>query len=291
MGAIFGGRLPHPPAFVPGGFTTTPRAARITQFKTYLAELTTFIEPSTSRTLQAARLSLLRLLRDRQGSRQPAGVRRLRSGSRGRAKLLRRGRIQQGSASVQSVDPGAITEQVTYSWYADSTNNLSPASGSTQPQYPKGAAYSWLKAPRYGDNHAEGRQACHAPAWLPTKSAHWPGCSSTATTTTAFPCWTATLARAQEALKVAKAMQDWVGQINPSGPVYQPFTTPASGSGYGLTEAPRGALGHWTPDHERENRQLSGGHAHVLERLSARHGRHPWTAGAGADRHAGSESR
>jgi len=24
MGAVFGGRLPHPPAFVPGGFTTTP---------------------------------------------------------------------------------------------------------------------------------------------------------------------------------------------------------------------------------------------------------------------------
>ena len=24
MGAIFGGKLPHPPAFVPGGFTTTP---------------------------------------------------------------------------------------------------------------------------------------------------------------------------------------------------------------------------------------------------------------------------
>ena len=31
MGALFGGRLPHPPAFVPGGFTTTPRPDRISE--------------------------------------------------------------------------------------------------------------------------------------------------------------------------------------------------------------------------------------------------------------------
>jgi hypothetical protein len=34
----------------------------------------------------------------------------------GTSKLLRRGRIASGSATVQSVDTGAISEQVTYSW-------------------------------------------------------------------------------------------------------------------------------------------------------------------------------
>jgi hydrogenase large subunit len=53
------------------------------------------------------------------------------------------------------------------------------------------------------------------------------------------------LARAQEALKVARAMQGWVAEISPGAPVYQPYRLPESGSGYGLTEAPRGALGHW----------------------------------------------
>jgi len=43
MGALFGGRLPHPPSFIPGGFTTTPRSARITKFRTYIANALNFI--------------------------------------------------------------------------------------------------------------------------------------------------------------------------------------------------------------------------------------------------------
>lgn len=56
------------------------------------------------------------------------------------------------------------------------------------------------------------------------------------------------LARAQEALKIAQAMKNWVGQLTAGGSVYdQAFTLkmPAGGAGVGLTEAPRGALGHW----------------------------------------------
>ena len=55
------------------------------------------------------------------------------------------------------------------------------------------------------------------------------------------------LARAYEAKVVADAMNGWLDQLqqNLSGPVYKPYTNPTSGSGIGLTEAPRGALGHW----------------------------------------------
>jgi len=56
------------------------------------------------------------------------------------------------------------------------------------------------------------------------------------------------VARAQEALKIAQAMKNWLGQLTVGGAVYnQAFTLdmPATGSGVGLTEAPRGALGHW----------------------------------------------
>jgi hydrogenase large subunit len=52
-------------------------------------------------------------------------------------------------------------------------------------------------------------------------------------------------ARALEASKVAHAMLGWVAQINPSAAFYNPYTLPTGGSGVGLTEAPRGALGHW----------------------------------------------
>jgi hydrogenase large subunit len=53
------------------------------------------------------------------------------------------------------------------------------------------------------------------------------------------------MARAQETLKIAEAMLVWAGQLNPEGPVYSRPSVASSASAYGLTEAPRGALGHW----------------------------------------------
>ena len=48
----------------------------------------------------------------------------------------KRGMVANGSTSVQAVDVNAITEQVTNSWYKDSSNNLNPASGVTSPVDP-----------------------------------------------------------------------------------------------------------------------------------------------------------
>jgi hydrogenase large subunit len=53
------------------------------------------------------------------------------------------------------------------------------------------------------------------------------------------------MARAQETLKIAQAMQAWVGQLQVGQPVYAKCSVPASATSYGMTEAPRGALGHW----------------------------------------------
>jgi hydrogenase large subunit len=40
-------------------------------------------------------------------------------------------------------------------------------------------------------------------------------------------------------------MAGWVADLQPSQPVYRQYTVPSSGTGVGVTEAPRGALGHW----------------------------------------------
>jgi hydrogenase large subunit len=53
------------------------------------------------------------------------------------------------------------------------------------------------------------------------------------------------VARAQETLKIAEAMLAWVGELDAGGPVYERSSVPSLASSYGLTEAPRGALGHW----------------------------------------------
>jgi hydrogenase large subunit len=148
----------------------------------------------------------------------------------GSTKLLKRGQVLNGSTSVQAVNVGSITEQVTHSWYNDSTNNLPPATGNTVPMYPKSAGYSWMKAPRYSNVAYEAGPL--ARMWV--NGDYRRGIS----------VMDRHVARAQEALKVANALQTWVNQLT-NGPVYNAYITPATATAYGLTEAPRGAIGHW----------------------------------------------
>jgi hydrogenase large subunit len=128
------------------------------------------------------------------------------------------------------MDIGAITEAVSYSWYQQG-GPLHPAAGQTAPQYPKADAYSWLKAPRY-----QGRAYEVGPlARMWVNGDYSRGIS----------VLDRHAARAAEALKVAEAMQQWLPQLSPGGAVYAAPALPSAGPGVGLTEAPRGALGHW----------------------------------------------
>jgi hydrogenase large subunit len=231
MGALWGGRLPAPPAYIAGGFTAQPNAARISAFNNYLNEIISFINtvyiPDVL-LLAAAYRDYFTIGRG-PGNLIAYGV--FDQDANGNTKLLRRGRAVGGSTTVQAVDVNAITEQVTYSWYADSTNNRNPRSGDTVPQYPKGEAYSWLKAPRYQGLPYEAGPL--ARMWV--NGDYRSGIS----------VMDRHQARAAEALKVAQAMKDWVGQIRIGQPVYTRTRPPSSASAIGLTEAPRGALGHW----------------------------------------------
>jgi hydrogenase large subunit len=54
-------------------------------------------------------------------------------------------------------------------------------------------------------------------------------------------------ARAQEALRLARAMQAWLAALTDDATGYAPYAVPDSTAApvAGLAEAPRGALGHW----------------------------------------------
>jgi hydrogenase large subunit len=230
-GAIFGGRMPLAPAYIPGGFTSAPTAAQISQFKNYLAELLGFVQnvylPDVE-TLGALYDDYFEIGRGC-GNLLAYGVFELNAS--GSSKLLRAGRAAAGSTSIQAVNTAAITEDVTHSWYADSTSRLNPANGSTVPAYPKANGYSWSKAPRYaGEPYEVG-----ALARLWVNGDYRYGVS----------VMDRHRARAYETLKIARAMQDWVKQIVVGQSAYSTYTTPANAAGVGLTEAPRGALGHW----------------------------------------------
>ena len=136
-----------------------------------------------------------------------------------------------GSTTVENIDLNAIVEQARYSWYNDSSSGLNPSQGVTQPNPDKADAYSWLKSPRYSGVPYEVGPL--ARMWV--NGDYRRGIS----------VMDRHQARAHEASKIAHAMLDWLSQINASASVYTSYPLPQAGSGIGLTEAPRGALGHW----------------------------------------------
>ena len=231
MGALFGGRMPHPPTYVPGGFTTTPRPERITKFQTYLGEILGFIQNVYLKDVEALAKVYADYFSIGRGPGNLLAFGVFDTDDSGTRKLLRSGRIANGYSAVQTVDAKQITEEVTHSWYADRTGHLNPATGATLPQYPKTNAYSWLKAPRYAGTPYEAGPL--ARMWV--NGDYQQGIS----------VMDRHLARAQETFKIASAMRGWVDQLRTGGSVYTPASPPLTATSSGLTEAPRGALGHW----------------------------------------------
>ncbi len=231
MGAVFGGRLPHAASFIPGGFTASVSSSRISQISAYLGELIPFISnvllPDIE--LLASFYPDYFDIGGGRGNLLAFGVFDLNSS--GTSKLLDRGRVVNGSTVVQAVNEAAIREQVTHSWYQNGTNDLHPSAGETEAQFPKLGAYSWLKAPRYSGAAYEAGPL--ARMWV--NGDYREGIS----------VLDRHRARAFEALKVAQAMQGWLGELQVGGQVFQQNSAPSSGTSFGLTEAPRGALGHW----------------------------------------------
>jgi hydrogenase large subunit len=232
MGAIFSGKLPGPANFFAGGSSSVPNSSRTQAFRSYLSILRQFINNVYIPDVQAVGkiYSDYKQVGAGCGNLLSYGVFDLNDAMT--SKLLSRGTYSGGT--VGSLSLSQITEHVAYSWYQGSTA-LPPANGVTNPVDPntKTNAYSWLKAPRYNNTPYEAGPL----ARMKVSNKYSGGIS----------VMDRHLARAYEAKVVADAMDGWLTQLeqNLSGPVYNNYAAPLSGSGVGLTEAPRGALGHW----------------------------------------------
>jgi hydrogenase large subunit len=229
MGAIFGGHMPCSVNFVPGGATKPVKASDITAFRNVLNELRAFI----SNVMLADGEALLKAFAHYAnigrgcGNFLAYGVFDLNSA--GTSKLLARGSYANGSD--QPVDQAQIYEYVAHSWYTPNSGNRPTSSGVTEPAADKTDAYSWIKAPRYAGNVYEVGPL--ARMWVNGDYRY--GISAI----------DRIVARALETEKIANAMDGWLNELVPGGAVYTHKATPLTGSGIGLTEAPRGALGHW----------------------------------------------
>ncbi len=231
MGAIFGGKMPCAPTFVPGGCTETVTEEKIDAFRALLTGITYFIDNTYIPDVQAVAGAFP----------QYSGI------GQGCGNLLAYGVFETGSGLLfpsgtytggepGGFDPSVIAEDVTYSYYHDSTSGLNPAIGLTEPHLAKmgggSDAYSWLKAPRYGGAVYEvGPLARMKVAGLYAEGG--------------ISVLDRLMARALESAAVATAMSGWLNELTPGEPAHTWQECPTSGFGMGLTEAPRGALGHW----------------------------------------------
>jgi hydrogenase large subunit len=222
LGAIFGGKLPCSPVFVPSGCTETVTQKGIDAFASLLTEITEFVEG-----VYLPDVEMLALPNGPFGDYLEIG--------RGCGNLLAYGVFETGGGTqfpagtysgdteqAGGLNPGLIAEDLTHAYYDDAS--LEPAVG-------KDGAYSWIKAPRYdGKVYEVGPLARMKVAGL------YDG---------GISVMDRLKARARESLEVALSMFAWLGDLKPGEPAHARTSTPTSGTGMGLTEAPRGALGHW----------------------------------------------
>ena len=198
MGALFGGKLPHPPAYIAGGFTANPRPERIAESRAYIDELLDFIEQRYIPDVEVLAAIYDDYFGIGSGYANLLAFGAFELDDTGQSKLFTDGFALAGLQEPAPTDLAAITEHVTFSWFQDKTDGLNPAVGQTTMADPnsKDYAYSWLKAPRYLDAPFEAGPL--ARMWV--NGDYRDGIS----------VMDRHLARAYETLKVAKAMRTWL---------------------------------------------------------------------------------
>ncbi|NOJ44848.1 nickel-dependent hydrogenase large subunit [Bradyrhizobium archetypum] len=194
-----------------------------------------------------------------------------------------RGVILNGNFSevlpIDHGDPEQIQEFVAHSWYKypDETRGLHPWDGVTEPNFQlgpnfkgtrtdikeldEGDKYSWIKAPRWRGNavevgplaryiigHAQGKAEFKEPTEKLLKTLDLPFAALFSTlgrtATRALECqWAARQMRHFQDKLMANIKAGDTATANIDK--WKPESWPKEAKGYGFTEAPRGALGHW----------------------------------------------
>ncbi|MCP4591027.1 MAG: nickel-dependent hydrogenase large subunit [bacterium] len=229
MGAIFGGKLPCTGSFVVGGCTEVVTAEKVNDFRTLLTELRGFIDAVYLADVATVAAAFPTYYQTGGGDGNLLAFGAFDLDSSGTSKLFNAGRYTSGAPG--GMDAAQIAEYVKYAWYTDACGDKHPAEGLTVPDADKPTGYSWLKAPRYASQPHE--LGPLARMWV--NGEYNNGVS----------VLDRIAARAQETQLIANAMDGWLDELVPGAPVYADSRVPQQVTSSGLTEAPRGALGHW----------------------------------------------
>ncbi|MBI4494551.1 MAG: nickel-dependent hydrogenase large subunit [Chloroflexi bacterium] len=141
---------------------------------------------------------------------------------------------------VDGFEQEQIAEHVAHSWYVDYAGGKHPFEGETRP-YATGQEskkYSWAKAPRYDGLPAETGPLAEMviaghPLFTDLVARDGPN------------VFVRELARLARPTELIPAMEAWLAETTGDGKFYVSPGEVVEGTGFGLTQAGRGALGHW----------------------------------------------
>jgi Ni,Fe-hydrogenase I large subunit len=248
MGAVFGARLPHSTALIPGGCTQTPTLERIYSYSSRMKRVLAFIrDVFVPDMLQVAKEFPQYFDMGRGcGNFLCYGV-FLKNDSG--EKYIKPGAVIDGR--WEPLDEKAIAEHVRHSWYS-SASGAHPSRGETVAAPGKNEAYSWIKAPRYRGQVMEVGPLARVMVnyYDPNGSEFKQEIANVLSALKITPEKMVSVlgrhvSRGIEAYWLARQTLKWLNELEVDGPPARDFDIPRNGSGYGLTEAPRGALGHW----------------------------------------------
>lgn len=273
--AIIGGQWPHSSYMVPGGIVSVPSSSDLLQCRLLLsqyrnwyerrilgcslerwlevrsgADLDTWLEESDSHResdlgfyIRFARKIGLNKIGQGHGNFISYGSLNLPEetqvrSQRGNGLLIPAGLAQ--GIKIQEFDQEKIAEHVAYSWFVDYEGGRHPFEGETRPYATgqEGKEYSWAKAPRYDGLPAETGPLAEmviAGQSLFTDLINIYGPS----------VFLRELARLVRPTELIPAMDIWLSELKGDGKFYSSPGKDIKGRGFGLTEASRGALGHW----------------------------------------------
>jgi ferredoxin hydrogenase large subunit/hydrogenase large subunit len=261
MAVLFAGKLPHAATIIPGGIAEGITAKKIAAYKSKLKQVKTFVETCYIPDVEQIASAFIDHFGFGKGCGNYMAFGVFREDASGKKKLFPEGMLIDGV--LQEVNPNAITEHIKYSFF-DSASKLHPYQGTLNPAPKKGGdAYSWLKAPRYDGKPIEvGPLARVLVAYQKGDSNvkplvdHYLGALGGGLDML-DSVMGRHLARALEAKIIAQRCEEWLEMLRPDDPTFTDFDIPEKGQGAGLTEAPRGALGHWlkVAGHKIENYQ------------------------------------
>lgn len=261
MVSIFGGKSPHPVAIEAGGVTTLPSIDKLARYHTLLQQCTNFVRHRYLPDVIAVAKQFPRYFREGKGYGNLLGYPYYPDQTG--AKFAFPGGVVLGG-TYQELDLTQITEDHTYSYYQPNggksalrpleTAALHPLKQAdfNREQQAENGKYSWIRAPRYrGEALEVGPSARLVTTYLSKKN----------------PEFTAIIDRYNQQLGLT--IDDYVSvmgrhlsrailadyhltlierdlaMITPDASAFDHHPIPRNARGFGLTEATRGALGHW----------------------------------------------